>query len=54
MKIHGSITDKKTALLVMRNHNKANTENRCFLIKEKINICFSDKVKDGFLIATKN
>lgn len=52
MKIHGSIIDKKTALLVMRNHNRINKENRCFLIKADVNICFNSETKPGFLIAT--
>ncbi len=53
MKIHGAITDRQTALIVMRLHNKKNTDNRCFLIKNEVSICYSNEVKQGYLIATK-
>jgi len=53
MTIHGAIADKKTALIIMRLHNSKNTDNRCFLIKDQISICYSYEKKEGFLIVTK-
>lgn len=52
MMLHGSFINKKTALMYMRDHNKK-SKNRAFLVKGKISICYSDKMVDGFTIATK-
>jgi hypothetical protein len=50
--LHGATSDKKHALHIMRNHNKADKKTRCFLLKEEIAICFSQEKTNGFIICT--
>jgi hypothetical protein len=48
----GATNSKEYALIIMRDHNKNNTQNKAFILKEKIAITFQPKLVDGFVICT--
>lgn len=49
---HFGTTDRQTALSCMRKHNKENPENKIFLLKEKVSICFASESKNGFILTS--